>query len=95
MGIDAVGNEFKEHTELASISSQEAIFWLDSGVTIGSTLKLSLDIPKTLLLENNLKLEITGRVTFVKADQENEKKQFISLRLDKKYKIHSIPSKKI
>ena len=94
-GIDATGNEFKEYTELASISSQEAVFWLDSGVTIGSKLKLSLDVPKTVLLESNLKLEITGRVTFVKADQNNEKKQLISLRLEKKYKINPLHSKKI
>ena len=94
-GIDATGNEFKEYTELASISAQEAVFWLDSWVTIGSKLKLSLDVPKTVLLENDLKLEITGRVTFVKADQSSEKKQLISLRLEKKYKINPLHSKKI
>jgi hypothetical protein len=94
-GIDATGNEFKEYTELASISAQEAVFWLDSGVTIGSKLKLSLDVPKTVLLESDLKLEITGRVTFVKADQSSEKKQLISLRLEKKYKINPLHSKKI
>ena len=94
-GIDAMGNEFKEYTELSSISSQEAVFWLDSGITIGSVLKLFLDIPKTVLLENDLKLEITGRVTFVKAEQSSEKKQLISLRLEKKYKINPLHSKKI
>ena len=94
-GIDALGNEFKEYTELASISSQEAVFWIDSGVTIGSILKLFLDVPKTVLLESDLKLEITGRVTFVKADQSSEKKQLISLRLEKKYKINSLHAKRI
>ncbi len=94
-GIDATGNEFKEYTELSSISSQEAVFWLDSGITIGSVLKLFLDVPKTVLLESNLKLEITGRVTFVKADQSSEKKQLISLRLEKKYKINPLHSRKI
>jgi len=94
-GIDATGNEFKEYTELASISALDAVFWLDAGVTIGSKLKLSLDVPKTVLLESNLKLDITGRVTFVKADQSSEKKQLISLRLEKKYKINPLHSKKI
>ena len=94
-GIEASGNEFQEYSELASISSQEAIFFLNSGVTIGSRLKLSLDIPKTILLENDLKLELTGRVIYVKAEQNNEKKQLIVLRLDKKYKIHSFASRKI
>ncbi len=94
-GIDATGDEFKEYTELASMSSQEAVFWLDAGITIGSVLKLFLDIPKTVLLDTDLKLEITGRVTFVKADQSSEKKQLISLRLEKKYKINPLHSKKI
>lgn len=91
-GLDAAGNEFKEHTELASISSQEAILRLNSRVVIGSKLNLSLEIPKTFLLENHLKLEISGRVCFVKADQNGTKKQLIALRLDKNYKIHSISS---
>jgi len=94
-GIDASGNELQEYSELTSISSQEAIFFLDSAVTIGSRLKLSLDVPKTILLENDLKLEMTGRVTYVKAEQNSEKRQFIVLQLDKKYNIHSFPLSKI
>ena len=94
-GIDASGNELQEYSELTSISSQEAIFFLDSAVTIGSRLKLSLDVPKTILLENDLKLEMTGRVTYVKAEENSEKRQFIVLQLDKKYKIHSFPLSKI
>lgn len=91
IGIDAYGNKFQERTELSSISSQEAIFWLNSGVTIGSKLNLSLDVPKTLVLENQLKLLISGRVFYVKAEGNNNKKQLISIHLDKNYKIHSIP----
>jgi len=94
-GVDAFGNELQEYSELTSISSQEAIFFLDSAVTIGSRLNLSLDVPKTILLENNLKLEIAGRVIYVKAEENGEKRQFIVLQLDKKYKIHSFPSSKI
>lgn len=91
IGIDAYGNKFQERTELSSISSQEAIFWLNSGVTIGSKLNLSLDVPKTLVLENQLKLLISGRVFYVKAEGNNNKKQLISIHLDKNYKIQSIP----
>lgn len=91
IGIDAYGNKFQERTELSSISSQEAIFLLNSGITIGSKLNLSLDIPKTLVLENQLKLLISGRVFYVKAEGNKNKKQLISIHLDKNYKIHPFP----
>ncbi len=92
-GIDAAGKEIREFTELISISSQEAVFLMISKVMIGSRLILILDIPKTFLLENQLKLEASGSVTFIRAEQSKEKKQLISLKLDKNYKIRSIPPK--
>lgn len=94
-GMDAIGDEFQEYTELISLSSQEAIFRLDSKVIIGSKLTLSLDIPKTLFLENQLKLEISGSVRFVRAEQDDSKKQMIILRLTNIYKIRSVPLRKI
>ncbi len=93
-GIDAVGKEFQEYTELISLSSQEAIFKLDSKVIIGSKLCMSLDIPKTLFLENQLKLEMSGNVRFVKAEHNDSKKQLIILRLNKNYKINTINIRK-
>ncbi len=93
-GIDAVGKEFQEYTELISLSSQEAIFKLDSKVIIGSKLCMSLDIPKTLFLENQLKLEMSGNVRFVKAEHNDSKKQLIILRLNKNYKINTITIRK-
>jgi hypothetical protein len=90
-GINAVGEEFQEYTEIISLSSQEAIFKLNSKVVIGSKLNLSLDIPKTLFLENQLKVEMSGNVRFAKAEQNDSKKQLIILRLNKNYKIRSIP----
>jgi len=90
-GINAVGEEFQEYSELISLSSQEAIFKLDSNVIIGSKLNLSLDIPKTLFLENQLKVEISGNVRFAKAEQNDSKRQLIILRLNKIYKIRSVP----
>lgn len=86
-GFNASGKEFQECTELTSISSQKAIFKLDSGVIIGSRLNLTLDIPKTILLECQLRLDISGNVYFAKAVRNGKKKQLIFLRLDKGYKI--------
>lgn len=88
-GIDAYGNSFQERTDLCSISSQQATFWLNSGVTIGSKLNLSLEIPKTLILENKLRLLLSGTVVHVKAESNSKKKQLISIQLDRTYKIQS------
>ena len=93
-GLDAYGDEYREHTEVTCLSSETAVFRLNSGVTIGSRVNLSLEVPKTYFLENNLKLELSGRVTFVKEDNNGDKKQLISLQLDKNYKLHSTPREK-
>jgi len=88
--MDAYGNMFQEQTELASISSQEAIFSLNSGVTIGSRLQLYLDIPKTLTLENQLRMLLSGKVSYVRAESNNKgKKQMIIIELDNNFRINS------
>ncbi len=94
-GFDASGKEIREYTQLVSISSQEATFQLNSKVLIGSKLSLFVDIPKTYLLEKDLKLEASGRVTFIKAEEDRKKKQLVFLRLDKSYRIRSLPSNTI
>jgi len=86
-GMTATGSEFQERTELYSISSQEAAFWLNSGVTIGAKLNLSLKIPKTLILEDQFRLIISGIVVYARSDRNAIKKQLVSIRLEKNYKI--------
>lgn len=86
-GIDAKGCEFQEHTKLQSISSEVATFWIDSGVTLGSKLNICLEVPKTIILENQMRVLLSGDVVFVKEDGSNHKKHLISVRLDKNYKI--------
>lgn len=91
-GLDAEENKFREKTLLFSISSEEAIVWLKSRVRTGSKLDVSLEIPKTLILENHLKLHLSGTVIITQADSErNGKKRLVSLRLDKKFKLLPIP----
>lgn len=86
-GLDAAGKEFQEHTELQAISSQLATFWIDSGVIIGSKLNLSLEVPRTLILENQMRLILSGDVVFIQEDGQKHKKHLISVRLDKNYRI--------
>ncbi len=91
-GLDALENRFREKTLINSISAEEATVWLRSQVTIGAKLDISLDIPKTLILENSLKLQLSGRVKLAQMDSTRPgKKQLVSLRLDKKFKLLPIP----
>jgi hypothetical protein len=91
-GVDVLENKFREKTLITSISSEEATIWLRSHVPIGAKLDISLDIPKTLILEKSLKLQLTGTVLLTQADSSrNGKKQLVSLRLDKKFKLLPIP----
>jgi hypothetical protein len=91
-GTDALDNRFREKTQITSISSEEATVWLRSHVPAGAKLDISLEIPKTLILENSLKLHLTGTVLLTQPNTSpNGKKQLVSLRLDKKFKLLPIP----
>jgi len=91
-GMDTLDNRFREKTQITSISSEEATVWLRSPVPVGAKLDISLDIPKTLILENSLKLHLTGTVLLTQPNSSpNGKKQLVSLRLDKKFKLLPIP----
>jgi len=86
-GVDASGEEFQEQTTLVAISSQKAVFYLNTKVTLWSKLNLSIEIPQTITLEKCLKLIISGTVTAIKSEN---KKQLISIKLNRKYKIISL-----
>jgi len=88
-GANAKGEDFQEKTKIASISAQEASFWLKNKVTIGSNLNVCLDIPKTLVLESHLNLFVSGEVKYVQSGVSNKRLQLITLQLDKLFKIRS------
>ncbi len=91
-GQDALENRFREKTLINSISAEEATVWLRSPVAIGAKLVISLDIPKTLILENSLKLQLSGTVKLAQMDSTRlGKKQLVSLQLDRKFKLLPIP----
>lgn len=89
-GYDARGDSFKEKTKLSKISSQEAVIKIKNKVLLGTKLDISLKIPKTLILENNLNLSISGKVSSASMDSIKKEQQLISLQLDKIFKIHPI-----
>jgi len=88
-GMDALGSMFEENTRLSSISSKEAVFYLERKVLIGTKLNLSLLIPKTLILENNLLLLVTGEVTCAGSDIKTQGRQAVSTQLNRHFKIQA------
>ena len=86
-GIDAEGQQFKEKTHLSTISSQRAVFLLKNKVMIGSDINLFFLVPQTLFLEKQLNIFISGKVTLITLDSQNRDKQFVTLQLNKKFKI--------
>lgn len=90
-GVNSSGEEFEERSVLLKISSQEAYFYLKSKVKKGSRLNLTLYVPKTLILEKNLYLCLSGNVSYIKSNGDKEKDNLIQLDLDKIYKIQPAP----
>jgi len=88
-GTNAKGEDFEEKTKIASISAQEASFWLKNKITTGTNINLCLDVPKTLVLESNLNLQLSGEVIYVQSGVNNKRLQLITLQLDKLFKIQS------
>jgi hypothetical protein len=87
-GVDKAENRIREKTMLVSISSEEATVRLRSRVEPGLKLKLSLEIPKTLILQNQLRLHLTGTVASDPADTlQAGRKQDVLLRLDRKFRL--------
>jgi hypothetical protein len=88
-GNDVKGKKFEENTKVLSISAQNALFWLRSKVLIGTPLNVSLQIPKTIILENRLNLLVSGTVKLVQANSNKKNNQLISIQLDRTFKIRA------
>ncbi len=87
-GVDHSDNRFREKTVLVSISSEEATVRLRSRVGPGVKVKISLDIPKTLILQNQMRLQLTGTVASAPAEGFRPgRKQDVRLRLDRKFRL--------
>lgn len=86
-GQDSTEKTFKEKTVLYYINHQGATFELSTPLTIGTRLKLIINLPPALAEDKNLKLVINGHVTAVEKKEPASKKQWVSLRLENKYFI--------
>ena len=86
-GQDAVGRAFQEKTVLFYISHEGASFNLRNATTLGTKMKLVIDLPPALAEDKNLKLVIKGKVALVEANNSNASRQRVSLRFESKYFI--------
>lgn len=64
-----------------------AHFHLDARVLIGAKVWLTADVPTTSLLRVPLKLSLVGSVTLVQSVRPGPKRQAVSLRLDKHFRL--------
>jgi len=86
-GKSKSGKDFKEKTVLSYISHQGSSFRLTNSVSLGSDLKLIIDLPNSLTTEKNLKLIINGKVASLEAIKGKNPKKRVSLRFEDKYII--------
>jgi hypothetical protein len=90
-GLDARGKRFEERTQISTISAQEVSFRLNARLLIGSKTTISLEIPRTLILESPLRLLVTGVVTYVRSETDNGKSQYVSIHLDRSFRLQPNP----
>ncbi|MFC2163470.1 PilZ domain-containing protein [Acidobacteriota bacterium] len=88
-GRELSGKQFMEKTVLSYISHHGSSFWLTNSVSLGSDLKLIIDLPPKLADKKDLKLIIKGKVIFVESTKGKDSKQRVSLKFDSKYVIES------
>jgi hypothetical protein len=88
-GREVSGKHFMEKTVLSYISHHGSSFWLTNSVSLGSDLKLIIDLPQKLADKKDLKLIIKGKVIFVESAKGKNSKQRVSLKFDSKYVIES------
>lgn len=86
-GRDAAGRAFEERTEILAISAQEAVFPLGVPLQAGAHVALALDIPRTLILEKPLRLQVSGAVSSVGRDGGAGGRQMVALALDRAFRL--------
>lgn len=86
-GMLPKGKKFAEQTLIQNISSGGAYFCLDSGVTVGSKLKLVIDLPDNLTEGKPTKLSLGGLTVRLEKLNKKGKKQGIALRFDQEFEF--------
>ncbi|HVP90230.1 MAG TPA: hypothetical protein VMS75_03330 [Terriglobales bacterium] len=91
-GLDARGRRFEERTMACAISAQELSFRLNARLLLGAKMTVALDVPRTLILETPLRLLVTGPVVYVRSETENGKSQYVTVHLDRRFRLQPSPA---
>ncbi|MDD8015127.1 MAG: PilZ domain-containing protein [Acidobacteriota bacterium] len=86
-GNDALGAAFREEAILSYMSARGASFSMKNFVSVGSRLRLTIDLPPKLAGAANLRLAIRGKVVFVEAPGGPAEDVYVSIRLESEYII--------
>jgi hypothetical protein len=81
------GRTFKEEARLENISSTGAYLCLDSGVVVGTKLKLWIDIPKEATGGKGVQIQIGGLTIRLEKPDVRGKKQGVAVRFSKDFKF--------
>jgi c-di-GMP-binding flagellar brake protein YcgR len=81
------GGPFKETAKLENISSGGAYFCLDSGVVVGSRVKLAIELPKELTEGRKVKLQVGGMTIRLEKPNTKRKKQGVAVRFSKEFRF--------
>lgn len=81
------GSKFKEKTTLNNISSTGAYFNLTANITIGSRLKLTINLPSSLTEGKKVNLQLKGKAVRLEQPESKEKRKGIALQFDKEFKF--------
>ena len=90
-GLDARGKRFEERTMACAISAQELSLRLNARLLLGAKMTVALDVPRTLILETPLRLLVTGPVVYVRSETENGKSQYVTVHLDRRFRLQPTP----
>ena len=88
------GQKFREAVMLENISSTGSYFCLNSGVVVGSRLRLVIDLPKELTEGKTIKLQVGGTAVRLEKAGQKGKKQGVAVRFSKDFKFVPGHSKK-
>lgn len=86
-GNDALGGAFREEAFLSYMSARGASFSMKNLVSVGSRLRLTIDLPPKLADSANLRLAVRGKVVFVEALGVSGEEAYVSIRLESQYII--------
>jgi c-di-GMP-binding flagellar brake protein YcgR len=86
------GKKFREATKLENISSGGAYFCMDSGVVVGSSLNLIIELPRKLTEGKKMRMRLGGITVRLEKPDKKTKKQGVAVRFSKDFRV--IPEKK-